>query len=152
MKETKSITVLPSDENETIDLWADFGWELQSSQEIFNKDSGLKRSGDTIYSVTTTINYVKLVFQRDTSMPNYEEIRKKEAEYARIVDIPLKTGPNFSLLWLIFFLMYGIGIVVFLIIKSKNKKYNESIRPQNEEKERQREKLRSEAQALVFAR
>lgn len=73
-KETKSISIVPSEEQDTIELWQKFGWELVSSQEIFNRDSHLEESGDHINSVTTTTNYVKLVFARDKEMKNYSQI------------------------------------------------------------------------------
>ena len=80
-KETKSISVHPADEQETIEQYQAFGWELQSSQEIFEKDSHLERSGNNINQVTTTTNYVKLVFSRETTMPNYHQLTKLENQY-----------------------------------------------------------------------
>ncbi len=83
-KETKSISVHPDNEQSTIDLYQTFGWELQSSQEIFNKDSHLERDGDNINSVTTTTNYVKLVFARNTEMKNYRQLADLENRYNKI--------------------------------------------------------------------
>lgn len=60
--ESTSLSVLPNDEQEAIDTYQKFGWELKSSQEIFNKDSHNERRGDSVYNVTETTNYVKLVF------------------------------------------------------------------------------------------
>ena len=88
-KETKSISVHPDDEQETIDLYQTFGWELQSSQEIFNRDSHLERSGNNINSITTTTNYVKLVFARETTMPNYSKLSALENQFNNI-DFPIR--------------------------------------------------------------
>lgn len=84
-KESKSISVLPSEEQSTIQVYQTFGWELQSSQEIFNRDSHLEKdnNGD-INSVTTTTNYVKLVFCRNTEMKNYHQLVDLERRYNNI--------------------------------------------------------------------
>ena len=80
-KESKSISVIPGDESTMIAKHELFGWELVSSQEILNKESHLEdRSGD-LYSVITTENYVKLMFQRDTAFPNLDKITLLENEY-----------------------------------------------------------------------
>lgn len=81
MLETKSLSVRPSDEQSTIDLYANFGWNLQSSQEVKTKDSHLEKKGDAIYNVTESEHYIKLVFQREKSMPNYDEIANLERQY-----------------------------------------------------------------------
>ena len=36
-KESKTLSVNPSEEQSTVEFWQDFGWELVSSQEIFNE-------------------------------------------------------------------------------------------------------------------
>lgn len=83
-KETKSISIVPSEEQDTIELWQKFGWELVSSQEIFNRDSHLEQSGDSVNTVTTTTNYVKLVFARDKEMKNYSEIVDLENRFNNV--------------------------------------------------------------------
>ena len=84
-KETKSLSVIPSDEQRTIDEMQAFGWELMSSQEVSTKDSHLEQHGNTLYSVTESENYVKLVFSRDTSIPNYAEL---DALYRQYLEYP----------------------------------------------------------------
>ncbi len=79
--ESKSVSVAPADEQEAIQKHEQFGWELKSSQEIHSQDSHLESRGDEIWNVTTTTNYVKLVFQRDMDMPNIAAVRKVEEEY-----------------------------------------------------------------------
>lgn len=80
-KETKSISIVPSEEQDTIELWQKFGWELVSSQEIFSRDSHLEQSGDNVNSITTTTNYIKLVFARDKEMKNYSQIVDLENKF-----------------------------------------------------------------------
>lgn len=106
-RETKSITVAPSDEQDAIEIWQVFGWELLSSQEIFNKDTHKETRNDGIYDVTTTTNYVKLVFSRETTMPNYAQIVALEREYDNI-RTPVYYEPTGSGL-----LKFGGGILAF---------------------------------------
>lgn len=51
MLEIKSTQVTPSNEEATIQLWQNFGWQFVSSQEVNNTDSHLERRGDEIYNV-----------------------------------------------------------------------------------------------------
>ena len=104
-RETKSITVLPKEEQNAIEIWQLFGWELLSSQEIFNKDTHKETRSDGVYNVTTTTNYVKLVFSRETNMPNYAQIVALEREYDSISD-PQYTEPALSKL-----LKFGAGVI-----------------------------------------
>lgn len=55
-QETKSLSVIPSDEQSIMDEMQAWGWEPVSSQEIAAKDSHLERHGDTLYSVTESEN------------------------------------------------------------------------------------------------
>lgn len=86
MVEVISKKVSTSQEQATIDLKTKFGWRLKSSQEINNTDSHLERRGDELYSVTTKENYVKLVFERDTAMPNYRRIAELERKYESLLN------------------------------------------------------------------
>ena len=85
MIETISKKVAPENENKLITVMSNFGWSFKSSQEINSAESHLEGIGDTVYSVTTRENYVKLVFQRDTTMPNYARIKELETKYTNIV-------------------------------------------------------------------
>ena len=140
--ESKSITCLPNEENSTIDKFERFGWTLESSQEVFSKDSHLELHGDTQYSVTETTNYIKLVFKRDKDMPYYQEISALENKY----DSLRTPAPSFKkgmkiLIWVGVILMFvlasviankilspilsliGIaGIVLFFVLRSRGKK------------------------------
>lgn len=79
--ESKSISVLPNEEQEAIQKHEMFGWILKSSQEIFNQSTKQEARGDEIWNVTTTTNYIKLLFQRDMDMPSIDRIRPLEEEY-----------------------------------------------------------------------
>ncbi len=79
--EIKTLNVDNAKEAATIEFWSQFGWTLKSSQRVFNKDSHLELRGSTQYSVTETVDFTKLVFERDKSMPNYEKIKELEEEY-----------------------------------------------------------------------
>lgn len=84
--ETKSVSVLPRDEQKAIKFHEKFGWSVQSSQEIFNRDTKQEVKdniyGDSeLWNVTTTTNYVKIIFQRDKEMKNYAEIVDFEKKY-----------------------------------------------------------------------
>ena len=82
MIETKVETIAPSGEQRKIEEKACFGWRLKSSQEINSKESHLEQDGlYGIKSVTTKENYVKLVFERDKDMPNYNKIVELENKY-----------------------------------------------------------------------
>lgn len=86
MKETKKVQVKPSAEEYTINDMACFGWQLVSSQEVKTKDSHLENRGGSIYSVTESENYVNLIFSRETTIPNYNEITKLEKTYNDAID------------------------------------------------------------------
>lgn len=74
-KETKTLSVNPSEEQSTVEFWQDFGWELVSSQEIFNEyqKTSVDYQGNRTLSTERT-NYVKLVFNRDTTIENHDKI------------------------------------------------------------------------------
>lgn len=107
MSRTESISIQthPDDEQEQINLMQMFHWNLLSSQEIKTLDSGLERRGDTIYSVTKSENYVKLVFQRELNTPNLDKIKELEDEYFSL-DYPNSPGLKWSLITI------GIGLIV----------------------------------------
>ncbi len=143
-KETKSLSVAPSAEASTIEIYQIFGWELMSSQEIYNKDSHLEDRGGDTYSVTETTHYIKLVFSRDTNMDNYYELTDLERKYWSIT-YPKK--PSSAGLFILSILGIGggfalsaeigvpgilisvVGIAVFVLAcinkSKKTKQYNE---------------------------
>lgn len=124
-KETKSLSVIPSDEQRTIDEMQAFGWELVSSQEIATKDSHLERRGDTLYSVTESENYVKLVFNRDTSIPNYAEL---DALYRQYLEYPNVGCPGSRINKVLAFILCitiwpaGIIYIIWGLVKGKKER------------------------------
>jgi hypothetical protein len=113
-KEFKTLNVAPGGENEAIEFWQHFGWELMGApQEIYNKSSHLEKDGDKINSVTETTHYIKLSFQRDTAMNHYSELASLQREYESIPDAsapPKRFGMLFLILMGISLLMGIFGI------------------------------------------
>ncbi len=126
MLEIKSIQVTPANEESTIELWQNFGWQFVSSQEINNTDSHLERRGDEIYNVTTKEHYVKLVFNREKNHPNYNQLVKLENEYYSILRSKpsVYRGAN-GFLAFILLCMWIIPGVIYLVVTSKKKKVSE---------------------------
>lgn len=132
--ETKSVSVIPRNEQKAIKFHEKFGWAVQSSQEIFNQDTKQEVKGnaygdDELWNVTTTTNYVKIIFQRDKEMKNYSEIAELEKKYEANTYIMEKAPGLFpgKILSIILALLLigsfggfaggqiGTGILVFLI-------------------------------------
>lgn len=154
MLESKSLTVSTSMENETIDYYQKFGWSLLSSQEIYNKNS--VDLGDSVE--TTTVNYVKLVFQRDTSIPNYKRIKELEQTYDNL----LNEEPRSTLIPFMVHLIIGCillftlvipGVVYFIIIGKKRsdykKEFNSRYAAYSEKFEIESKKIFDELESLV---
>jgi hypothetical protein len=97
-KEVKSFTVDPDEEEETIEHWQIFGWELKSTQEVRTQDvqkyTGQIESSDgsitNYYETEEGEHYIKLTFERERSMPTYAELCDLEKRYdsIRIPDRP----------------------------------------------------------------
>lgn len=163
MIESVSKTVDPSRENEEISFMERFGWALKSSQEVNVKESHNERKGDEIYSVTTQENYIKLVFQRDTSMPNYSRIKELEQEYLNMLnEKPVWEPPIFSLLHHLIFLVIafclffipGIIYIIFFIKSIKKRKikeqeYREKYKLWNEKMETEGQNILDEIASLL---
>jgi len=83
LKDIKSITVVPGEEDSTMNLWQSFGWEMKNTQEVKTSESShLERRGDTIYNVTKAgDHYIKITFERDQSRQNYKELVSLENQY-----------------------------------------------------------------------
>ncbi|MCG2720465.1 MAG: hypothetical protein L6290_00395 [Thermodesulfovibrionales bacterium] len=116
--ESKSMQVHPAEEQKLIELMQKFHWSLLSSQEVKTKDSHLEQnwSGDKIMSVTETEHYIKLVFSRDLDLRNLQEIKKIENKFFSLStpEYP-KLFPVSIWMWAIGALVYGIGIIGWLI-------------------------------------
>lgn len=127
MLESKSMQVSVSEEQECIENMQCFGWTCLSSQEINSKESHQELHGDTLYSVTTKENYVKLLFQRDTKHPNYSELVRCENTYNSILKSK-PYGPRFNgtaaFVGLLFFVLPCVIYVIMYLKKKKD--YNAS--------------------------
>ena len=91
--ETKILEVKNSEETSVIQYWARFGWNLKSSQRIYSKDSHLERRGEDVVSVTETIDFTKIILERDMSNPNYKTISMLEKEYFSLEEVAPATAP-----------------------------------------------------------
>lgn len=81
-RETKVITVAPANEQYNIEVFQNFGWELMSTQEIYNAYSGLHvNSKGEIGNDGDKTNYVKLAFTRNTEMRNYHQLVALEKQF-----------------------------------------------------------------------
>lgn len=160
MIESKSLTVPPSLENSTIDLWQTFGWTLKSTQEINTSESHLEDRGGDLYSVTSSQNYVKLAFQRDTSIPNYARIKELEAEYHAILDseptdlskaFEIKTILIIGVILLFLFAVPGVIFLIFMFKKRNQAKkmYIEEYNAWSEKMNTEGEKILAEVSSLV---
>jgi len=93
MKDLKSFTVAPEDEEKTVQLWMSFGWDLKSTQEVKTQDvqkfTGQDSDGTEHYQTTRGEHYIKLTFERDPERPNYKELVELEKQY----NAPLPTVP-----------------------------------------------------------
>lgn len=89
--ESKSIQVHPYDEQSQIELMQRFHWNLLNSQEIKTVDNHLESRGGSMYSVTNTEHYVKLVFNRDLDLPNLNQIKRLEQDF---FSLPNPTYPE----------------------------------------------------------
>ena len=143
-KETKSIEVNPASENNAIEVFQTFGWELMGApQTIHFKNTTHKDSwdGDHVIATTTTTHYVKMTFQREKSIPNYNELVELENQYYYLRG-PSKSSfvcilEKYPIIWVIAWITYIIPGVLLLSWKKKHdakydEEYNEFTRRQNE--------------------
>lgn len=99
MYEYKSERVAPAQQNNLVNTYAAFGWELMSAQETYHENTEITGvhakartygafmqgfTGDdgkvttTIDTAKTVTNYVTLQFRRDTAIPNYAKLVELE--------------------------------------------------------------------------
>lgn len=151
--ESKVVQVVPSDEDETIEEYELFGWELLSSQTIDRKDSHLENRFGDIYSVTESVNYVKLTFRRNIAMKHYQEYSDLETKYRGNSICCAPTDPGNKYKWLalggiiscfIGLLPIGLPVAIFAIYK-----HRKETKEFEEEYERYR-KLNMESEKIRF--
>ena len=122
MKETKTMQVSPSNEDRCIREYQCFGWELLSSQEIKTKDSHLENWGGTIFSVTESEHYVKLVFTRDDHIPHIEELKKYQKQYESAIqsmEKEPKVRVPLAIILMFFWIFPGVLYIIFTNKKRK---------------------------------
>ena len=114
-KEIKSISVAPSAEEETVNVWQSFGWEFKSTQEIKTQDvqqfTGQDDDGTEHYTTTRGEHYVKLTFERDPNRQNYNELVALEKQY-NAVPGPGYPPVRFGKVWGV---IAGIGILLYVV-------------------------------------
>lgn len=143
MIETKKLQVNCNAEEDTTRMMQSFGWNLLSSQEINTHNNYLSSAGDSVYQHTEHINYVNLVFNRDTKMPHYDELCDLQRKWDALKYVPEKKLLNFNLFWLLL-------LPIFIIVNGKRKKYNkEVVAPENAKITRQLNDLEAAGRALL---
>jgi hypothetical protein len=137
-KEIKSTSVPPSAEEETINVWLSFGWELKNNQEVKTQDvqvfTGQDRDGTEHYQTKRGEHYVKLTFERDSGRPNYTELVSLEKQYYSINDPSCPIPPvRFGGIWIIIsivglfiYIFPGLAVIVWRLVRysEKKKEYN----------------------------
>ncbi len=84
--EVKTVDVDNESEQNIITVFYNFGWKLKSSQRVYNQSTTPRgvisyQNLHYIHSETETIDYTKLIFERDKNMPNYDLIVEYEDEF-----------------------------------------------------------------------
>lgn len=110
MIEYKTERVLPQLENSILSVNATFGWQLISSQEVYNETTGISGVNVKSYgafmqgftgqdgkiSVNTYTNvthFISMRFGRDTAMPEYDRICSLENQFYASVNMPKPKKP-----------------------------------------------------------
>lgn len=124
-KEIKSFKCNPDYEQDEIEFRQKVGWEFVSTQEIYNKDTHMESSifSDSVTSVTETVHYVKLTFQRERKNVNPELLDLEQRIDNFRAPKPPKTWGG--LLILGGFAMYIIPGILMLRSNNKKKKQYE---------------------------
>lgn len=101
--EIKSVDVKNEQESATIEIMQWFGWTLKSSQRVYNKSStprgAITHDNVTyIHSETETVDFTKLVFERDKKLLHYNELVALEKEFfslsEQFSELPPYMPPN----------------------------------------------------------
>ena len=119
--EAKTIICSPKDEQSQIDLMSRFYWRLLSTQDVRQLDSHIEQRGENLYSVTKDMHYVKLAFQRENSIPNYEMIKNLEKDYNALPIpkfpklFPWSGGAAGGCLWLVAILFFPVSLPLWIL-------------------------------------
>lgn len=113
-KEIKTLNVTTNNEARTIRAFQSFGWTLLNNQEVYVKDSHL----DSGYSITETIHYVKLTFERDGSkLKYYPQLRQLEDAFYAIPE-PKKPRKLNTSMFIFAYVLFGLMAVIMLLTPS----------------------------------
>jgi hypothetical protein len=92
--ETKKIVCSPGEENRLINHYTQFGWTLAHRDEVYSQSQHITGANSyslaltddfavghtNVTSYTTTTNYVNLLFQRDSLLPHYSELKQLDQD------------------------------------------------------------------------
>jgi hypothetical protein len=166
MKDIKSITVAPDEEEGAVRLFQSFGWELKSTQEVKTQDvqtfTGQDDDGTEHYQTKRGEHYIKLAFERDPERQNYSELKTLEGQYYG-VNIPIcpERPTLFNMIWIIVILVGLVAMifpgVIILVLKivfyvKKKKAYDIAYAAYQKDKtaaNNKRSEIISKAQSLV---
>lgn len=84
MTESVSLRETPEREQITIRQHQMMGWKLKSSQEINTSTTSVSEINGTVSSSVSKENYVKLVFERETDLPNYAMLQRGYAAWTAL--------------------------------------------------------------------
>ncbi len=80
--ERKYLRVSREDEANTIEEYSWFGWKVVSSQDVYSQ--GIDIQYDVVaqpWLVTSTVDYVKIILERDNDLPHLDELKELEITY-----------------------------------------------------------------------
>ncbi|WP_295214924.1 hypothetical protein [Ruminococcus sp.] len=120
-KDFKTLNVPPASESSAIQFWTSFGYELFGNQEVRFSETDVNQNiwTDNIEVTKKDTHYIKLSFQRDTSISHYEELKQLEQEVKNIPE-PVEPGmPNGIGKIIIGLLICTIPGIIFIIQNCK---------------------------------
>lgn len=145
MEEIKNFTCGKNEEDLWIKRWQKFGWSLMSSQEVHKNDNSFSNASDgSLVISTTTEDYIKLVFKRETKMERYQDLSNLEKQYIGQIKLieAEKKGPGFNLFLIILFPIY-----IYLLVSTSKK--NKLIRENNEKTRKKMSDIENRAEAIM---
>lgn len=155
MQDIKTVACSPQEQVDCIRTWESFGYYLQSSSEVHDTITSIDVEiyGELvdIAGSTTVINYVRMIFRRDSSIPNYSQLKALEEDYENVPNPgEMPEGFEFTnILWgLALFAIPGILMLVynFAVWPGKIEEYNQKKAAFDAERSR----LVNQAQTYAF--
>lgn len=142
MIEYRTENVPPEACDDVIDILTTFGWVVQTSERIYDEHNevlgaDVKIYGDGIVDSfmrgftgkdgrvdvrqrTVVTDYVRLVFARDTDMPNYHELKSMNAEFEGIMNTPEPKKPTKRTAVTVIGAVLIILSVIFVLLDPEN--------------------------------